>query len=289
MSMLRVELKKLIEFQHPGVKVFDLRDDFGLACLVEGEETTTLYLNEFRCRSWPRENHPFMHSIRWFSEYQVIAWLVEFQAAVISADNWDLLSIGRPEKILLSNNRIFVGYGDEFTLRARPGEVEINVVAVFLRDGQIEFGLDEIFSKDNYKGTIIELNAGYTFGERMIFNAHSADYLWILDPVSKSYKRIHVPFETTLIDVLSGDDKHVVAILNYSAPFKLAIFDLVSKTSAECDFAPVEMALTAAGFAISETKFQPNSTGRIIVSDSKKAALLEFSGVAQRAAETLEP
>jgi len=121
----------------------------------------------------------------------------------------------------------------------------------------------------------------------MISNAYSADYLWILDPCSKSCKRFHVPFETTLIDVLSGDDKHAVAILNYSAPFELAIFDLVSETSAVSDFAPVEMALTAAGFEMSEIKFQSSSTGKIIVSDGKKAALLEFSGLAC-AAEMLQ-
>ncbi len=148
--MVRVELKNLIEFQIPGVKAFDLHENLGLACLVEEGENMTLYLNELRSRSWLREDHPCIHAIRWFNEHQVIAWLVEFRAAVISANNWDLLSIGRPDKILLSDNRIFVGYGDEFTIRARPGEVEINVVAVFSRDGHFEFGLDEIFSKDNY-------------------------------------------------------------------------------------------------------------------------------------------
>ena len=100
---------------------------------------------------------------------------------------------------------------------------------MFSRDEQFELGLADIFSKDNYKGTIVALNAGYTFRERMIFNAYSADYLCTLDPRSKSCKRFHVPFETTLINVLSGDDKHAIAILNYSAPFELAIFDLVSK------------------------------------------------------------
>jgi hypothetical protein len=42
-------------------------------------------------------------------------------------------------------------------------------------------------------------------------------------------------------------------------------------------FSLVEAAfITAAGFAIDAIKFQPNAAGRIIVSDSKKAALLEF-------------
>jgi hypothetical protein len=43
------------------------------------------------------------------------------------------------------------------------------------------------------------------------------------------------------------------------------------------DFAPVENALIAAGFAMSEIKLQPSSTGKIIVSDNGKAAFLEFS------------
>lgn len=277
--MVRVQLKSFIEFQHPDVKVFDLHEELGLACLVDDGESATVYLNELRCRSWRREDHPFVYAIRWFSEHQVIAWLVEYRAAVISTDSWDLLSIGRPEKILLSNNRIFAGYGDEFTTRAIPGEVEINVVAVFSRDGQPEFGLDEIFCNAKYKGTIVELNAGYTFGERLIFNAYSADYLWALDAPSKSCKKFPIPFETTLIDVLSGDDKQAVAIMGYHAPFELAVFDLVSETSSKQDFAPVDAALTDAGFVMSEIKFQPNSTGKIIVRDRNKAAPLEFSGL----------
>jgi hypothetical protein len=45
------------------------------------------------------------------------------------------------------------------------------------------------------------------------------------------------------------------------------------------DFVPVKAALTEAGFVMSEIKFQPNSTGRVIVIDSDKAALLKFSGL----------
>ncbi|MGH6799922.1 MAG: hypothetical protein ACRECZ_00660, partial [Methylocella sp.] len=162
MSILRVELNNLIELRRPGVTAFDLHEKFGLACLVEDDENVTLFLNDLRCRSWSRDDHPFVHAVRWFGEHQVIAWRGEFQAAVISTNSWDLVSIGRPERILLSKNHIFVGYGDESTIGARPGELEFNVVAVFSRDGEFQFGLHDIFTKENYKGTIIELNAGYT-------------------------------------------------------------------------------------------------------------------------------
>jgi hypothetical protein len=87
---------------------------------------------------------------------------------------------------------------------------------------------------------------------------------------------------------LSGDEKTAYAIYDNRRliqhepdlpPFELAIFDLVSETSSKQDFAPVEAALTAAGFKMSEIKFRPNATGKIIVSDSKKAALLELCGL----------
>ena len=45
----------------------------------------------------------------------------------------------------------------------------------------------------------------------------------------------------------------------------------------------MEAALTGAGFDMREIKFQPNATGRTIVSDSRQAALLEFSGLPKRA------
>jgi hypothetical protein len=59
--------------------------------------------------------------------------------------------------------------------------------------------------------------------------------------------------------------------------FEFAIFDLVAKTGSKADFAPIEEAFVAAGFKMSEIKFQPNSIGRIIVSDTTKAGLLEIS------------
>ncbi|MGH6822482.1 MAG: hypothetical protein ACRECP_11820 [Methylocella sp.] len=65
-------------------------------------------------------------------------------------------------------------------------------------------------------------------------------------------------------------------------PFEFAVFDLEWETSAKQDFAPIEAALTAAGFAMSEIKFRPNSTGKIIVGDTKQAALLEFCGAINR-------
>jgi len=89
------------------------------------------------------------------------------------------------------------------------------------------------------------------------------------------------------IDVLTGDDKTAYALFDHRSllrhypdrpPFELAVFDLLSETSSKQDFAPVEAALTPAGFEMSEIKFQPSSTGKNIVSDGKKAALLEFSG-----------
>jgi hypothetical protein len=105
--------------------------------------------------------------------------------------------------------------------------------------------------------------------------------------MSLSWRKVSFPFEIVGIKVLTGDGKTAYAIFDHRSllsaypdlpPFELAIFDLLSETSCKHDFAPVAAALTAAGFELSEIKFQPNSIGKIIVSDGKQAALLEFSG-----------
>jgi hypothetical protein len=85
-------------------------------------------------------------------------------------------------------------------------------------------------------------------------------------------------------DVLSGDAEKAYGVFdnrwdhNHARPpFELAVFDLVPETAWMQDFATVESALIAAGFSMSEIKLQPSSTGKIIVSDGKKAALLDYS------------
>jgi hypothetical protein len=111
--------------------------------------------------------------------------------------------------------------------------------------------------------------------------------LWILNVSERSWRKVPGPFSFGSIAVLSGDEKKAYGIFDHryikghypELPlFELAVFDLMAETSWGEDFAPVESALIAAGFSMSEIKLQPSSTGKIIVSDGKKAALLEFCG-----------
>jgi hypothetical protein len=113
--------------------------------------------------------------------------------------------------------------------------------------------------------------------------------LWILNVSERSCEKVPFAFSMGGIEVLTGDDKTAYAIFDHRRlrsyypdlpPFELAVFDLLSATSSKQDFAPIETELLASGFEMSEIKLQPSSTGRIIVSDGKQAALLEFSGVA---------
>jgi hypothetical protein len=158
-------------------------------------------------------------------------------------------------------------------------------MCVFTRDGKLEFGLYDLLDQDR---GLIEIAAGYTFDEHAVFVGYDSNCVWIVDAAKRTYRKSPASFSLIGIHGLTGDTKKAYAIYDHrrliqhypELPlFGLAIFDLVSETSSMQDFAPVEAALTAAGFAMSEIEFQPNSTGRIIVSDSKKAALLEFSGI----------
>jgi hypothetical protein len=155
--------------------------------------------------------------------------------------------------------------------RHRPGELESSIISVFLRDGTFELGIGELMDKDRDSWQFDELEAGYIFDNKFAFIAYSSELFWVLDVSKRSWTKFPVPFETVGIRVLAGDDKTAYAIFDHRnllrhypdlPPFELAVFDLVSETSYKQDFAPVEAALTAAGFEMTEIKFQPSSTGK---------------------------
>jgi hypothetical protein len=280
---MRVEVKKLTDLGPSRVAYFDLHEDFGLACLVQDKGEVALYLNDSKCRSWAKEEHPNIWAVKWFCREQVLLYPVTTSAALVSARSWAEIELAWPYEVILSKNRIFVYYTEEALFRSRPGDLDGSIMCVFTRDGKLEFGLYDLLDQDR---GLIEIAAGYTFDEHVVFTGSDSNCVWIVDAAERTYQKSPASFSLIGIDVLAGDAKKAYAIYDHRRllqlyagrpPIELAIFDLVSNTSFKQDFAPVEAALTAAGFEMSEIKFQPNSTGRIIVSDGKKAALLEFS------------
>ncbi|MGH6857490.1 MAG: hypothetical protein ACRECP_07610 [Methylocella sp.] len=275
--------------RHP--KCVDLHEEFGLACLVEHGDATTLYLNDRECRSWPRKDHPRLQDIRWFEPDQVIAWLEEdFEALMISAADWRKFSIGSPDKLFLSKNYIFVSYY-EGGVRSQSDLLYLHhVVCAFAREGSLALGLEDLMTPSGFRDSFIEIEAGYAFEDRLTFITSSVqDCIWNLDVPKKHLRRIPVPFSTVGLGILSGDDKKACGVFDhrrilYAYPdlpaFEFAVFNLESETSSKQDFATIEKPLIEAGFEMSAIQFQPNSSGKIIVSDGMKAALLEFSEAA---------
>ena len=207
---------------------------------------------------------------------------VTTSSAIVSARSWAEIELAWPYELILSRDRIFVYYTEEAFFRSAPGDLNGSIMCVFTRDGKLEFGLYDLLDQDR---GLIEIAAGYTFDEHVVFTGSDRNCVWIVDAAKRTYRKIPASFSLIGIDVLVGDNKKAYAIYDHRRlpqhhagrpPIELAKFDLVSETSAKIDFAPVEAVLTAAGFEMSEIKFQPSSTGKIIVSDGKNAALLEF-------------
>jgi hypothetical protein len=285
---MQIQLKNLTTFDAFRVKYFDMHEEFGFASIVEIGEVVALDLNGVVIRSWPKGAQPEIWWIKWFDADHVVLDLHGPGIAIVSAERWERLELGYLNELYLSPKFMLATYGDEQFYGSRPGEFESNIISVFLHNGAFEFGVREVMDKDRDSWKFEQLSAGYTFKDKFSFVAWDSPLLWILNVSERSWRKVPVPFSFGSIAVLSGDDEKAYGIFDHRVlkslypelpPFELAIFDLVSEPSSKQDFAPVEEALTAAGFAMSEIKFQPNSTGRIIVSDSKKAALLEFSGL----------
>ena len=286
---MQIKLTNITGIASLNVEHFDLHEEFGFASIFEMEETVALNLNGAVVRSWPKGAQPEIWWLKWFDSDHVVFALHGPEVAIVSAESWERHHLGYLSELYLSPKYMFATYGDEAFYSSRPNEVESNIISIFLRDGTFELGIRELMDKDRDAWKFEEVTAGYTFKDNFNFVASDSPLLWILNVSEWSWRKFPAPVSLSSADVLSGDDKTAYAIFDHRRmlsvhpdrpPFELAVFDLLSETSSKQDFAPVETELLAAGFEMSEIKFQPSSTGKIIVSDGKKAALLEFSGVA---------
>ncbi len=191
--------------------------------------------------------------------------------------------------LILSDNYIFFGYGEQDIGSALIDDPARRVVSILSRNGRFELGFEEFFSKDR-EADFFEAEVAYSFDDHFAFIIYPSNRLWIFNIAARTYRSIPAPFSLVSVHVVSGNDKKAYAIfdrlqmikLGYereAPPFEVAVFDLVAGTAVKESFGPIEAALVRAGFDPNEITLQPNARGRIIVSDRKKAALLEFSDV----------
>lgn len=283
---MRLRVSCLTEFAVTNVRSIDLHEEFGLARLVEEDGKVVAYLNNFAISSWTKERYSSIDCIKWFRREQIIAYPVERTVAIVSAECCRHIEAGWPYKLFLSRNNILVCYTEEQFFSYSDDDLEGNILSIISFEGALTLRLRELLDRDPDANNLIEVEAGYTFNDNFVFVAYDSDRLWILDAAMRTYKKVPALFSMVGINVLTGDAKMAYAIFDHRnliqhypdrPPFELAVFDLVAETAAKQSFVPVEAALIAAGFDMSEIAFQPNATGRIIVSDKKQAALLEFS------------
>ncbi len=286
---MQIKLKNITGIASPMVEQFDLHEEFGVTYLVEAGERVTLTLNQIACRSWLKQEHPHIVNIKWLDVNTVILYYDGIGAAIVSRESWNNIRLGVIYKLFVSNGYIVVSHDEESFFRSWPNELENNILSVFTRDGHLELGLRELWDKDRDADELWEIVAAYTYADDIVLIGFDSQFVWTLDVPQRNWKKVPFAFEMVGIRVLTGDDKTAYAIFDHRSllrhypdlpPFELAVFDLLSETSTKQDFARVEAELLASGFEMSEIKFRSSSTGRIIVSDGKKAALLEFSGLA---------
>lgn len=261
-----------------------------MTALVEERGQTILYFNGQPIRSWKQSDYPNFHCIKWYGSNQIVAWRdEEFEAVLISAEAWQRLSLGPIDHLYLSQHYIFCGYDIDTAQSGHPdGPCYIgDYVAAFTRTGDYFVGARQFLWKAS-DPIITYLSGGYVFEDR--FNFISDEMIFRFDPslMKLDYfkARFSEPFSISGAKIFAGNEGKAYAIhdnrlLKTHHPdrpdFEFATFDLAAQTGSKADFAVVENALVAAGFDIAEVKFQQNSVGKTIVSDSKKAALLEIS------------
>ena len=199
---------------------FDLHPQYGLACLVNGLKSRTLYLNGSPCRTWSTEEFPDVSRVRWFSQDQVFLWRVNRNAVLASAGTWTPFPAGRLWDILCANDYIFVTYDDESVTRASRGDIEHNVLAVFSRDRIFRMGLADLLLAIRDKSSPIEINAAYTYENTIVFVPYPGETVYVLDADKKTLTKLNVSFNTVNTVAMSGDNKQAFAIIGYEEPFR---------------------------------------------------------------------
>ena len=163
----------------------DLHPQYGMACLVDGVKSQTLYLNGQQCRTWSTEEFPDVWGVRWLSQDRVFLWWVNRNAVLALGRTWTPFPAGRLWDILCSNDYIFVTYDDESVTRASRGEIEGNVLAVFTCDRIFRVGLADLLLANRDKSSPIEINAAYTFDNTIVFVPYPGESVYILDADKK--------------------------------------------------------------------------------------------------------
>jgi len=146
------------------------------------------------------------------------------------------------DHLFLSRNHIFVSYDEQSYFGSWANEVESNILSVFSRDGHLEFGLRELFGKERFADDLFEISAAYTYADHIVFIGFESGFVWNLDVLQRTWKKVPFPFEEVGIEALSGDDKKAYAIFDHRwardrypdrSPFELAVFDLAENGRSE--------------------------------------------------------
>ncbi|MGP0060365.1 MAG: hypothetical protein ACLPID_13865 [Beijerinckiaceae bacterium] len=268
-------------------KLFDLHADYGLAYLVEEDDRQDLFVNDELWCAWRKQFDVRSMLLKWLDRNRVILYLGNRTTSIISSESQVEFNFGPAEKIYVSQSHIFVGFGDEDIFGPSSVDApEYFGLCVFSHDGIFEFGLRtylEVYRCDDWPAQIY---AAYTYEDRLIFQAMVEDRLHILDVAKPHMHNALISYHLSPRSVMCGNDRRAFAISDFrlssgsypkDPPVELATIDLVTETVTKRDFAPFEAELINAGFDMKKFAFQPNSTGRIIVTDGAQAALLEIS------------
>jgi hypothetical protein len=280
---MRISVSPSTLLNIPKLEAFDLDPVYGLAVLTLNGDEIAVYLNGKLLSAWRHGKDWKAFQVKWI-EANSVAIAAACSILIVSAAGREELEPSWPYTFATSHNYIFIGYGEEAVNGTPPWEPESNGASIYSRRGTREISFRYLFERDR-NANFTEVEACYSFDDTFVFVADDSDKVWLVNASDHTYRSITTPFSLVSIHVMSGDDKTAYAIFDNrihirhgaeKPPFELAVFDLVAETAVKSSFAPVEAALIAAGFELGEITLQPNARGRIIVSDAKKAALLEF-------------
>jgi len=284
---MQINLSRFTDLAARDAQLFDLHEDFGVTHLVEEDDRQSLFINDEWWGVWGKRADLRSMHLKWLDRDRVILHRGHRETAILTAAAGGQFAFGPVERLYVSKSYIFVGYGDESVFGAETiDDPASQAVSAYSHEGLFKVGLRTFYERNPALDVPFGIATGYTHDDRLIFEGLVENFIRILDVERPQLDILPTALNLGWGSVVSGNSKRAYAIRDLRWPsdtrardpfFELIAIDLVAPTATKHDHAPLEADLIDAGFDMHTIKFQQNATGRIIVTDGAKAALLEIS------------
>jgi hypothetical protein len=273
----KIKVLSVCDLASKRFKFFDLHENYGVVGVVEDGGSQRLYANGLLWAEWEASRFPYIYRVKWIDQARVLLWLTPSGSIIASSQSVNEAAIGFPSGVMVSDDVMFVMYGDEAVMSAKRDAYEFNVVSAFSKDGRFTCGFADLAHQTPHEGSILVVGHYYARHGRLTCLAYDTEYVWTFDPKERSLQRILLgPILYANVTAFFGDEKACWLIVEGSEGLSAIALDLKSGQKMH-EIADVADIISRNGFDPARLSFADGYEGKMVISDGRMAGIFEMS------------